>query len=100
MNTLSAVSTPLLYNSQLKFRLGLAKKRLEHYPLDTMDFVMMDLERPALRTRHAHQCTYDLTGRTLLFYALAEGIEMVFVNGKLSYKDGALTGAAAGTLIR
>ena len=60
MNTLSAVSTPLLYDSQLKFRLGLAKKRLEHYPLDTMDFVMMDLERPALRTRHAHQCTYDL----------------------------------------
>lgn len=33
-------------------------------------------------------------------FELAEGIEMVFVNGKLSYKDGALTGATAGTLIR
>lgn len=75
MGPLNAVSSPLLFDSQLKFRLSLAKKRLEHYPLDTMDFVLMDLERPALRARHAHQCTYDLTGRTLWFYTLAEGID-------------------------
>lgn len=70
-----ALSEPLLYDSQLKARLGLAKKRLEAYPLTDMNFVAMDLERPKLRTRHAHWCTYDLTGRTLFFYALAEGID-------------------------
>lgn len=67
MNNFSSLSKPLLFDSQLKFRLGLAKKRLESYPLDSMNFVMMDLERPELRTRHAHWCSYDLTGRTLFF---------------------------------
>ena len=61
----NSLSKPLLYDSQLKARLGLAKKRLESYPLHSMNFVMMDLERPRLRTRHAHWCTYDLMGRTL-----------------------------------
>ncbi len=52
------------------------------------DLVLMDYE-------NLKDCaTYDTP------FALAEGIDMVFVNGKLSYKDGALTGAAAGTLIR
>lgn len=71
----SACAKPILFDSQLKFRLGLAKKRLEHYPLDSMNFVMMDLERPPLRSREAHWCSYDLTGRTLLFYSLADGID-------------------------
>ena len=71
----SSLSKPLLFDSQLKFRLGLAKSRLEHYPIDSMNFLMMDLERPQLRTRHAHWCSYDLTGRTLLFYSLAEGVD-------------------------
>ena len=70
-----ALSQPLLYDSQLKARLGLAKKRLEAYPLTDMNFTMMDLERPKLRRRHADFCTYDLTGRTLFFYSLAEGID-------------------------
>lgn len=73
--TYSSLSKPFLFDSQLKYRLKLAKKRLENYPVDSMNFLMMDLERPKLRTRHAHWCTYDLTGRTLFFYALAEGID-------------------------
>lgn len=71
----SSLSNPLLYDSQLKYRLGLAKARLEYFPLDSMNFVMMDLERPQLRTRHANWCTYDLTGRILFFYTRAEGID-------------------------
>jgi len=71
----STLSKPLLFDSQLKFRLGLAKSRLRQYPVNSMNFLMMDLERPQLRTRHAHWCTYDLTGRTLLFYTLAEGVD-------------------------
>ena len=64
MKVLNSLGKPFLFDSQLKYRLNLAKKRLESYPLDNMNFVMMDLERPLLRTRHAHMCTYDLTGRT------------------------------------
>ena len=70
-----ALSKPLLYDSQLKARLGLAKKRLESYPLTDMNFMMMDLEHPTLRRRHADFCTYDITGRTLFFYSLADGID-------------------------
>ncbi|MBR2949525.1 MAG: glycoside hydrolase family 127 protein [Lachnospiraceae bacterium] len=71
----ASLSKPFLYPSQLKYRLGLAKKRLTHYPVDSMNFIMMDLERPRLRSRHAHWCTYDLTGRMLQFYSLAEGVD-------------------------
>lgn len=70
-----ALSTPLLYDSQLKIRLAMVRKRLEAYPLNDMNFFMMDLEHPRMRKRHADQCTYDLTGRTLLFYSVAEGID-------------------------
>ena len=73
--TCSALAKPFLFDSQLKYRLGLAKKRLEHYPVDSMNFMMMDLERPRLRSRHADWCTYDLTGRTLFFYSRADGID-------------------------
>lgn len=74
MKNYSAVSSPRLADSQLKFRLELARKRLESYPLDDVNFLMMDLERPFHRRRHADFCTCDLTGRTLLFYVLTEGI--------------------------
>jgi len=67
------LSEPLLYDSQLKVRLNLALSRMKQYPMD-INFIMMDLERPPLRQRHADHCTYDLTGRTLQFYSLAEGI--------------------------
>jgi len=40
-----------------------------------MNFTMMDLERPALRKRHADFCTTDLTGRLLQFYSSAEGVD-------------------------
>ena len=52
------------------------------------DLVLLDYEN--LKDR----ATYDAP------YELAEGIDMVFVNGVLSYQNGALTGATAGTLIR
>ena len=66
---------PHLHRSQLSFRIGLARKRTAHYPLDRLDFIMMDLERPDLSTRHAHWCTGDLTGRLLEFVSCAEGVD-------------------------
>lgn len=71
----NATAKPLLYDSQLKARLGLVRKRLQAYPMADMNFTMMDLERPTLRKRHADFCTYDLTGRMMLFYSLADGID-------------------------
>ena len=56
---------PRLSGSQLSFRIGLARGRTAHYPLDSLDFTLMDLERPELCSRHAHWCTGDLTGRLL-----------------------------------
>ncbi len=63
----AALSKPLLAASQLSFRIGLARTRTAAYPLDSLDFIMMDLERPDNRTRHAHWCAGDLTGRLLEF---------------------------------
>ena len=74
-NKFASPSKPLLFHSQLKFRIGLARKRLSSYPLDKMDFIMMDLERTDLCTRHAHWCTGDLTGRVLEFLSCAGGID-------------------------
>lgn len=71
----SSLAKPFLYDSQLKYRIGLVRKRLESHPLESMNFLMMDLERPQRRVRHAHWCTHDLTGRTLLFYSLADGVD-------------------------
>ncbi len=42
----AALSKPLLAASQLSFRIGLARTRTAAYPLDSLDFIMMDLERP------------------------------------------------------
>ncbi len=71
-----SVSRPRLSESQVRFRLELARQRTETYPLD-MDFIMIDLERPERRTRHAHWCTGDLTGRLLEFLSCAEGVDGV-----------------------
>lgn len=66
---------PQLSDSQLKFRIGFARKRTAEYPMDNLDFILMDLEQPDLCTRHAHWCTGDLTGRTLEFLSCADGID-------------------------
>ena len=68
-------ATAVLGKSQVDFRMGLARQRTRTYPLDSMDFIMMDLERPDLCHRHAHWCTGDLTGRLLEFLSHAEGVD-------------------------
>lgn len=59
-------------------------KILEGYDADLVLFDYDNLKDNA---------TYDTP------YALAEGIEMVFVNGKLAYVDGALTEERAGKIL-
>jgi hypothetical protein len=71
----AALSKPSLAASQLSFRIGLARTRTAAYPMNSMDFIMMDLERPEGRTRHAHWCAGDLTGRLLEFLSCAEGVD-------------------------
>ena len=71
----ATLSEPSLAPSQLSFRLGLARTRTAAYPMDSMDFILMDLERPAGRSRHAHWCTGDLTGRLLEFLSCSDGID-------------------------
>lgn len=66
---------PKLYDSQLAFRIGLARTRGRSYPLDSLDFIIMDLERPDCSFRHAHWCTGDLTGRYLEFLSVSDGID-------------------------
>lgn len=61
--------------SQLSFRTGLARTRTNSYPMDSMDFIMMDLERPAGCSRHAYWCTGNLTGRLLEFLSCAEQVD-------------------------
>ncbi|MGO8752025.1 MAG: hypothetical protein ACLQNE_39290 [Thermoguttaceae bacterium] len=70
-----ALSKPALADCQLAFRIGLARQRTASYPCDSMDFILMDLERPEGRSRHAHWCTGDLTGRLLEFLSCSEGID-------------------------
>ena len=62
-------------SGQLGFRIGLARKRTGAYPLDTLDFILMDLERPDRCSRQAHWCTGDLSGRVLEFLSCAEGVD-------------------------
>ena len=69
------LAKPLLSHSQLKFRLGLVRQRMCTYPLDSMDFIMMDLERPEATHRHAYQCTGDLTGEMLLIMSCADSVD-------------------------
>jgi hypothetical protein len=67
--------TPCLSRSQLAFRIGLARKRTASYPLHTLDFILIDLERPDNAHRHADWCAGDLSGRVLEFLSVAEGID-------------------------
>lgn len=69
------LSSPLLSDSQIKFRLGLVRQRTRTYPLDSMDFIMMDLERPENTHRQAYQCAGDLTGRLLEFLSHSDGVD-------------------------
>ncbi|MFM1551454.1 MAG: beta-L-arabinofuranosidase domain-containing protein [Lentisphaeria bacterium] len=69
------LAKPLLDDSQIRFRLGLARQRTRAYPLDSLDFVMIDLERPDDRHRHADWCTGDLTGRLLEFLSYSAGVD-------------------------
>ena len=71
----AALSKPLLAPSQLSYRLGLARTRTAAYPMDRMDFIMIDLERPDKCSRHATWCNGDLTGRLLEFLSCAEGVD-------------------------
>jgi hypothetical protein len=71
----AALSKPLLAPSPLSHRIGLARTRTASYPLDRLDFIMIDLERPDRCSRHATQCYGDLTGRLLEFLSCSEGID-------------------------
>jgi hypothetical protein len=75
MNGSILLSKPLLDESQLSFRIGLARTRMASYPCNSLDFIMLDLTRPANRTRKACWSTGDLTGRLLEFLCCAEGVD-------------------------
>ena len=66
--------TPKLTKSQLEFRIRLAANRLHSYPLDTIDYIMIDLEKPYDKHRHAYTYETDLTGRTLEFLSEAYSV--------------------------
>jgi len=69
------ISKPVLGESQLKFRLDLVSRRMRSYPLDNIDFLLMDLQRPRDSSRQADWWTGDLSGRTLEFLSCASGID-------------------------
>ncbi len=48
-----SLSTPHLAECELAFRINLVKKRLRSYPLDRMNFIIQDLERPKNEHRQA-----------------------------------------------
>lgn len=56
-----------LYESPLLNRIKMVKKRCNSYPMDSLDFILIDLEHPQNLTREADFCTGDLTGRYLDF---------------------------------
>lgn len=70
-----SLSRPRLSGSMLSFRLQMVRKRLSSYPMDRLDFILMDLERPESSSRHAHWCTGDCTGRTLEFLSYSQEID-------------------------
>ena len=65
------MAQPTLYPSQFRFRLQQALKRGETYPMDSLDFILADIEKPKEYTRAAQMCTTDLSGRYLDFLSLA-----------------------------
>jgi len=68
-------AVPRLFESQVSYRLALARKRTTQYPLDSLDFILMDLERPPASRRFADFCTGDLTGRLLWFLSSTDGLD-------------------------
>lgn len=75
MNGTVSISKPLLAPSQLSFRIGLARTRMSSYPCNSMDLIMMDVERPENKSRKAYWSTGDLCGRLLEFLSCAEGVD-------------------------
>lgn len=63
------------YESPLRQRIKLVKQRCRSYPMDSLDFIMIDLERPETLIRHAEFCTGDLTGRYLDFLSVGMHLE-------------------------
>ena len=71
----STFAQATIHESPLLNRIRMAKQRGRSYPLDSLDFIMVDLERPETLTRHADFCTGDLTGRYLDFLAASAHLE-------------------------
>jgi hypothetical protein len=71
----STFAQATLHESPLLNRIRLAKQRGRSYPMDSLDFIMVDLERPETLTRHADFCTGDLTGRYLDLLAASAHLE-------------------------
>jgi hypothetical protein len=71
----STFAQATLHESPLLNRIKLAKQRGRSYPMDSPDFVMVDLERPETLTRQADCCNGDLTGRYLQFLAASAHLE-------------------------
>lgn len=71
----SAFAQATIHESPLLNRIRLAKQRGRSYPMDSLDFIMVDLERPETLTRHADFCTGDLTGRYLDLLATSAHLE-------------------------
>jgi hypothetical protein len=71
----STFAQATLHESPLLNRIKLAKQRGRSYPMDSLDFIMVDLERPETLTRHADFFTGDLTGRYLDFLAASAHLE-------------------------
>jgi hypothetical protein len=71
----STFAQATLHESPLLNRIKMAKQRGRSYPMDSLDFIMVDLERPETLTRHADFFTGDLTGRYLDFLATSAHLE-------------------------
>ena len=71
------LSTPHLGPSQLSFRIGLARKRLSAYPLDDINFIFNNIERPRMSRVMADWWTGDLSGRILEALSASDGVDGV-----------------------
>ncbi len=75
-NKIAEFSTPYPAKSQLLFRLSLAYKRTNAYPLDSMDFLLADLKRPGGYIRAAQGCEGDLSGRVWDFWTMCRTVNL------------------------
>ena len=71
------LSTPHLGPSQLSFRIGLARRRLSAYPLDDINFIFNNIERPRMSRVMADWWTGDLSGRILEALSASDGVDGV-----------------------